>query len=324
MDTFMNVRAYGENAQVAVERCVQEIERLDAMFDADDPNSEIYRINTDKNTEISADTFGIIKRAGEVCELTDGAFDITVYPVVKAWGFTADEQRVPDSDEIDRLLEYVDQKKIGLYESLLSENVTSENSAGKVELPDNMEICLGGIAKGYTSDRLMEIFKDAGVGGGIVSLGGNVAAYGLKADGKRWRVAIENPDVDGEISNLKNAEYIGVVEVSDKSVITSGGYERFFEEDGVRYHHIIDPATGYPAESGLISVSIISADGCLADGLSTALFVMGKDKALKCWSEHRDLFDCVLVETDGTVTVTSGIKDVFSSDIPYEVVEGIF
>ena len=106
---------------------------------------------------------------------------------------------------------------------------------------------------------------------------------------------------------------------SRSSVITSGGYERFFEEDGVRYHHIIDPKTGSPADSGLISVSIISEDGCLADGLSTALFVMGREKALQCWSEHKSMFDCILVESDGSVTITEGLKNSFSSDLPYEI-----
>ena len=151
------------------------------------------------------------------------------------------------------------------------------------------------------------------------NVAGNVAACGLKPDGKRWRVAIENPDIDKKIPALKNAGYIGVVEVSDKSVITSGGYERYFEEGGVRYHHIIDPKTGYPADSGLISVSIISEDGCLADGLSTAFFVMGKGRALECWSEHKEQFDCILVESNGKITVTGGLENCFSSEMSFEI-----
>ncbi len=310
MDTFMNVRVYGENAQETAERCVKEIERLDGLFDAQDPGSEIGRLNSEKNIQISADTFDIICRSGEVSELTEGAFDITVYPVVKLWGFTTGENRVPAEDEIDDALQFVDQSFV---------EIKGDAADRTASLPDNVEIGLGGIAKGYTSDRLIEIFREEGVMSGIVSLGGNVAAYGTKPGGKPWRVAIENPDVDSKISALKNADYLGVVEVSDKSVITSGGYERFFEDDGVRYHHIIDPSTGYPADSGLISVSIISEDGCLADGLSTALFVMGKDRALSLWSEHRDMFDCILVDDDGAVTITDGISDCFSSGLKYEI-----
>lgn len=315
MDTFMNIRAYGENADEAVERCVQEIERLEKLFDAQDPKSEISGLNREKTMKVSADTADIISRAREVSTITDGAFDITVYPIVKEWGFTSGEYRIPDRDAIEALLENTGQDRIVVG----SAGEIPDEKEVLIQMPENFEIGLGGIAKGYTSDRLMEIFREEGISSGIVSLGGNVAACGTKPDGRPWKVAIENPDTDKKIKALKNAEYIGVVEVSDKSVITSGGYERFFEKDGVRYHHIIDPKTGSPADSGLISVSIISGDGCLADGLSTALFVMGKEKALQCWSEHKSMFDCILVESDGSVTITEGLKNSFSSDLPYEI-----
>ncbi len=335
MDTFMNIRAYGENADEAVELCVQEIEGLEDLFDAQDPKSEISALNREKTMEVSIDTADIISRAREVSTITDGAFDITVYPIVKEWGFTSGEYKIPDRDAIEALLENTGQDRIVVgnagkipdeKEAVSDEiphNTDVYNDAGSakilVQMPENFEIGLGGIAKGYASDRLMEIFGQEGIGAGIVSLGGNVAACGTKPDGKPWRVAIENPDTEKKIKALKNAEYIGVVEVSDKSVITSGGYERFFDKDGVRYHHIIDPKTGNPADSGLISVSIISDDGCLADGLSTALFVMGKEKALQCWCEHKSMFDCILVESDGSVTITEGLKNSFSSDLPYEI-----
>ncbi len=315
MDTFMNIRAYGENADEAVELCVHEIERLEDLFDAQDPKSEISALNREKTMEVSIDTADIISRAREVSTITEGAFDITVYPIVKEWGFTSGEYKIPDRDAIEALLENTGQDRIVVG----SAGEIPDEKEVLVQMPENYEIGLGGIAKGYASDRLMEIFRQEGIGSGIVSLGGNVAACGTKPDGKPWRVAIENPDTDKKIKALKNTEYIGVVEVSDKSVITSGGYERFFEEDGVRYHHIIDPKTGSPADSGLISVSIISEDGCLADGLSTALFVMGREKALQCWSEHKSMFDCILVESDGSVTITEGIMSCFSSEIPYEV-----
>ena len=142
----------------------------------------------------------------------------------------------------------------------------------RVKLGKNMKIDLGGIAKGYTSSRVMQIFKDCGVTSGLVSLGGNVQALGTKTDGTDWQIAIENPD--------KSSDYIGVVSVKDKAVITSGGYERYFEKNGKTYHHILDPKTGYPAESGLKSVTIVSDNGTLADALSTSLFVMGKEDAL--------------------------------------------
>ena len=175
-----------------------------------------------------------------------------------------------------------------------------------------MKIDLGGIAKGYTSARIRDIFKKNGIESGLVNLGGNVQALGTKTDGNNWRVAVQSPD-DTE-------DYLGVLSIRDKAVITSGGYERYFEQDGVTYHHIIDPKTGYPAESGLSSVTIVSDDGTLADGLSTALFIMGKDKAESFWRAHSDKFEAVLVTDDGTIYVTEGLKGSFTTERTMEVI----
>ena len=189
-----------------------------------------------------------------------------------------------------------------------SAEADAEESGGRTAVfgIPGMEIDLGGIAKGYTSSRVMEIFREHGIEHGLVSLGGNVQALGTKENGKPWRVAIQNPE-----DELK---YLGVLDIADKCVITSGGYERFFEQDGRRYHHIIDPRTGYPAESGLLSATIISDDGALADGLSTALFIMGKDKAEEYWRAHPWTFDYILEDTDGTLYVTAGAADLFTTD----------
>lgn len=152
----------------------------------------------------------------------------------------------------------------------------------------------------------MQVFKKAGIYSGLISLGGNVQALGSKPDGSPWRVAIQDPQ--------NELEYLGVLEISDKAVITSGGYERFFEEDGVRYHHIIDPRTGYPADSGLISATIISEDGTLADGLSTSLFIMGKDEAEEFWRANSDKFDYILESADGRLYVTEGVVGSFTTN----------
>ena len=165
---------------------------------------------------------------------------------------------------------------------------------------------LGGIAKGFTSSRIMEIFKKDGVTCGMVSLGGNVHLLGTKQDGSAWRVGIQDPDNTNDM--------LGVLEASDCAIITSGAYERNFEKDGVTYHHIIDPATGKPSNSGLTSVTIVSKDGTLADGLSTSLFVMGKDKAIAYWKQHADEFDTILVDKDRNVYITEGIADGFEPD----------
>ena len=176
-----------------------------------------------------------------------------------------------------------------------------------------MEIDLGGIAKGYTSSRVMEVFKEYGIEHGIVSLGGNVQALGTKKNGKAWRVAIQNPESE--------LDYLGVLEIEDKCVITSGGYERFFEQDGVRYHHIIDPRTGYPADSGIISATIISKDGTLADGLSTSLFIMGLEKAEKYWRANSDQFDFILEDKSGKLYVSEGVAGSLTTEAEMEVVK---
>ena len=145
-----------------------------------------------------------------------------------------------------------------------------------------------------------------------MNLGGNVQALGTKTDGTKWKIAVQSPD-DTE-------DYLGILSVQDKAVITSGGYERYFEQDGVTYHHIIDPKTGYPAESGLVSVTIVSEDGTLADGLSTSLFIMGKEKAADFWREHKDDFDVILMSDDGTLYVTEGLENDFSTERTVEII----
>ena len=223
---------------------------------------------------------------------------------MEAWGFTTGEYRVPEQTEIDSLLQTM---QIG--------EIRCDSQTKTVILPEQTKIDLGAIAKGYTSARLMEIFEGYDISSAMVSLGGNIQVKGSKPDGTSWKVAVEDPFSDSE-----NA-YAGILSVADKAVVTSGTYERYFEKDGKRYHHILDPATGYPAEKGLASVTIVSDDGTLADALSTALFVMGKEKAVAYWKAHAKEFDVVLIEDDGTISVSEGIENVFSCEKKYEKIE---
>ncbi|MGN1141844.1 MAG: FAD:protein FMN transferase [Oliverpabstia sp.] len=303
MDTYMVVTAYGDTAQEAVDEAVVEIRRLDEKLSTGDENSEIYALNVQGGGNISEDTEYLIERSLEIWEDTDGRFEIGIYPVMKLWGFTDGEYKVPSEETLQKLLTMADSSQIILDEE------KSTVSFGK----KGMQIDLGGIAKGYTSSRIMDIFRDHGVTSGLVSLGGNVQVLGNKPDGSKWRVAIQSP--------TNEEEYLGVLEAEDCAVITSGGYERYFEEDGITYHHIIDPSTGYPADSGLDSVTIVSKDGTLADGLSTALFIMGKEQAQKFWSEHNEEFDVIMLDDDGVLYVTEGISDHFSSNLDVIVLE---
>lgn len=538
MDTYMTLLAYGENAEEAILAAAAEIHRLDDLLSTGNPESEISKLNAAGGGTISADVEALIARAKEIHTETGGLFDISIYPVMRLWGFPTQEYRVPDKTEIAETLKLVDAAQITVAEvpvatapdaaqtaapaegttpaaevtdpaaaqeaapvdaaatpaettpaegaepaaapaeetapaaeqgtaapesapaaqpaegsgeaagesvpaadgaaqgsaketgkmvaraaspvtvqvqaaapqniyvkaasaenteaapaaegtapaaeettpaaegtapsaeaaentepvtgeaapaadaaapaetvpaaetpaapaadAAAAETVTSAETPADAAAPaaenaaqaqtaaaavpvetekkvsfgiTGMEIDLGGIAKGYTSSRVMDIFREHGVKHGLVSLGGNVQAIGTKKNGKPWRVAIQNPESE--------MEYLGVLNIEDKCVITSGGYERFFEKDGVHYHHIIDPRTGYPADSGLISATIISEDGALADGLSTSLFIMGKDEAEKYWREHADDFDYILEDKDGTLYVTEGADEILTTD----------
>lgn len=301
MDTYMTLTAYGDNADKALSESEKEIKRIDAMLSTGSSDSEISKLNKKKELEVSEETFSLIKRAKEIGEDTGRVFDISVYPVMQAWGFTDKNYRVPEKDELEGLLKRVDVSKVVL-----------DEKKHTVSLDDGMAIDLGGIAKGYTSDRIIEIMKENGVEHALINLGGNVKTFGKKPDGSDWRIAIIDPE-DQE-------NYIGGVEVSDKAVITSGGYQRFFEKDGERYFHIIDLSDGFPARNGLTSVTIVSEDGTLADALSTTLFIMGPEKAAKYWSENADKFDAVLVKDDGTVMITEGLEDAYFSDGEHEVI----
>jgi len=295
MDTYMTLSAYGENAEAALDESEKEIKRIDKMLSTGDPDSEISKLNKDKKAEVSEETFELIRRAKEIGKDT-GVFDISVYPVMKAWGFDDQKYRVPEKSELKVLLEHVDADKIKLSDD--GKTVTLTDSA--------MEIDLGGIAKGYTSDLVLDIMREHGVEHALVNLGGNVDVLGEKPDGSDWRVAIADPE------NEEN--YVGVVDTHDKAVITSGGYQRFFEQDGKRYFHIIDLSDGFPAENGLTSVTIVSDDGTLADALSTSLFIMGPEKAQEYWKAHKEDFDAVLVKDDGSVIVTEGIAESYVTD----------
>ena len=305
MDTYMTITTYGEKAEAAATKAVSEIERLDNLLSTGKDESEIAILNENGSEIVSEDTAQLIAKSMELYQDTNGVFDISIYPLMKEWGFTTKKYKVPSDKTINHLLKNIDASKIEW-----------NNKTNLAALPEGMEIDLGGIAKGYTSNRLTQIFKEYQLTGGVLSLGGNVQTYGTKEDGSKWKIAIENPS-----NSPLSGDYLGVLKTGNMAVITSGGYERYFEENGVRYHHIMDPATGKPAESDLTSVTIVSENGTLADGLSTALFVMGLDKAIAYWQAHASEFDAVLCTEDETLYVTEGIQDAFSANYPCEIIQ---
>lgn len=293
MDTVMTLRLYEGGDENTLDQAEARVRELEGLWSVTDGASEISTLNHDGSAELSPETAELLGAALDMCRRTDGALDISTYPVLRAWGFTTGEYSVPGGEAIAALLPLVDYGRVAL-------------EAGAAALPPGMEIDLGSVAKGYTGDALAALLKQGGAASALLDLGGNIQAVGSKPDGSPWRVAIRDPAGDGNI---------GVVEVVDQAVVTSGGYERYFEEDGVRYWHIIDPATGWPARSGLASVTVVGESGLLCDGLSTALFVMGREGALEHWRQHRD-FEAVLVSEDGSVTITAGLEGRFTPADP--------
>ena len=295
MDTYITLTAYGDNANDAVEMAEKRIDDLNSLLSTGIPTSEVATINKNGSGYLSYDSSYLLEKSLELNKLTDGLFDITIYPLMELWGFTDKNFKVPSDDEINAVLPFVDSNYIEFNKD------NQEISFTK----DNVQIDFGGIAKGYTSFEIIKIFKDCNVTCGIVNLGGNVQTYGKKPDGSNWKVGIQNPD--------KTKNYIGVLETSDKAVISSGDYERYFIQDGIKYHHIIDPFTGKPSISDIQSVTVVSDDGTYADGLSTSLFLMGQEGAVNFWNEHKDLFDMIIFTKDENIYITEGIKNDFSS-----------
>ena len=299
MDTVMTIRATGVNASEAVDEAIREIQRLDSLLSVGNSSSEVYSINKNGSAELSWDTLYLTQKSMQLYESTNGAYDMTVYPLMQLWGFTGDDPSVPKDSDIKKTLENCGSDKL----TLSGKTLTLGNGQG---------IDFGGIAKGYTSGRIMKIFEEKGMVSGVVSLGGNVHCYRTKPDGTLWKCGITDPDHPDDTSFM-----LGVLSVKDKAVITSGGYERFFSDgSGRTYHHIMDMKTGYPADSGLVSVTIVSSDGAMADGLSTACYVMGEEKAISYWRQHKQEFDMILLTSDNRLLVTAGIADSFSSETP--------
>jgi thiamine biosynthesis lipoprotein len=294
MDTVMSFTAYGRNCEEAVDAAMKEVQRLDDLLSTGNETSEISQINESGSGSMSEDTAVILSRAMEVYDSTGGLFDVTIYPVMKLWGFTDQQYQVPTEEELKEVLSLVDASKIRI-------------EGDEVTLQAGQQIDLGGIAKGYTSAVVMEVFREYGISSGIVSLGGNVQVLNRKTDGSCWRIGIRDPQSE-------TGDILATVEVENEAVITSGGYERYFEQDGNTYIHIIDPRTGYPAEGDLASVTVISEDGMLADALSTSLYIMGFDGAVAYWQSYREMFDMVLVTDEGEIYATDGISSQLTTD----------
>ena len=308
MDTIIELTAYGKNRDAALDAAEEEVLRLNDLLSIGLEDSEVSRLNREGSAVLEADTAELMRRALEIYQETGGAFDPTVYPLMELWGFTSGEHHVPTEEELAQTL-----ARVG------ADRIDFDAASGTVTLDEGQAVDLGGIAKGYTSHRIMEIFREQGVSSGLVSLGGNIQALGAKPDGSPWRIGVRNPDTaEGGI--------VAVVTVEDKAVISSGGYERFFvdEKTGVTYEHIMDPKTGVPVRNELAQVTIVTPDGTLGDGLSTALYIMGLDAASDYWRAHSGEFDAIFVLRDGKILITAGLRDcctAYENGVELQVIE---
>ena len=290
MDTAMTVTVPDKDAAL-LPACEEEVRRLEALLSVTDEASEIARLNGTGAAALSDETAKLLRFALDMGEKTGGALDITLYPVVRAWGFTTDDYRVPGDDELAALL-----ARVGW------ESVTIDGN--DAHLPEGAMVDLGAVAKGYASDRLAALLRGGGADSALIDLGGNIYCVGAKQSGKDWRIGVRDP--------RDTSSYVGALAVKNRAVITSGSYERFFTaDDGTVYGHIFDPATGRPADSGVISATVVGENGMLCDALTTALYVMGVEKA-GALLKTLDGVEALLVDEDGAIWLTPRLKDSFT------------
>lgn len=296
MDTIMSISAYGGSAEDAVNSAVRRINTLEYLLSVTNENSEIHAVSHNGSAEVNKETAELIAFALDIAEKTDGALEPTIYPILNAWGFTTNNKRVPSPEELNELLKKTDHTRVSV-------------SGNTVTLDKDMMLDLGAVAKGYAGDETERILRENGVTSALINLGGNIQLIGSKPDGSDWRIGLKDPTGSGNI---------GVLTLSDCAAVTSGNYERSFTAaDGTVYGHIIDPESGYPVDNGLLSVTVVAKEGRLCDALSTALFVMGADKALDFWRGNGG-FDVILITEDGDVLITGGIANKFTLDAGHD------
>ena len=297
LDTYITVTAYGKNAENAVDKAIDKVAEIDGLLSCFNPESEIFRLNENSYLKVSPETFDLISRAVELSKKTDGAFDITVKPIMDLWGFGSEPQSVPEEDKLKEKLALVDYKNIILDKK---ENSVSFKNKG-------MKIDLGGIAKGYAADCAAKVLKENGAENAYLDFGGNVVTIGKMPKGllgieksRSFVIGIQDPLKErGEIFEKVTAK-------GEKcAVVTSGGYERYFEENGEKYHHIIDPKTGKQPKNEILSVTVVSDSSETADALSTAFFVSGEEFA----KTKKELFkEVIFYKTSGEIIKITGEK----------------
>ncbi|MFZ5967209.1 MAG: FAD:protein FMN transferase [Bacillota bacterium] len=309
LGTYLQINIWTQDAEKGkeiIQQCFQRISDIEKRMSVNIEDSDVSKININAgkaSVQVESDTDYVLTKALEYARATDGAFNPAIGKLVALWGIGTEKENVPSDNAIQEALQYVDYHKIDMKDG---RNVRLE--------AEGMRIDLGGIAKGYAADEVAKILSENGIKKAIINLGGNVLVMGSKEENTPWKVGIQNPFEP-------TGTYMGVVELTDKTVVTSGNYERYFEKNGKRYHHILDPKSGYPAENGIISSTIIADKSIDADALSTGVYVLGLEKGMAL-IEGLQGVECILINDKSEVFLSSGIKDRFKiTNDQFKVVE---
>ncbi|MEW5920072.1 MAG: FAD:protein FMN transferase [Bacillota bacterium] len=293
MDTHVDITFYSSSVQVAqtaIGEIFTEMQRLESLLSRHIAGSDLQRINEAAGREpvqVSPETLFVLRRALEIAALSDGAFDPTIAPLLELWGFGGESFAVPSADQLAQARELVNYRVVEI-----------DEEQGSVFLPrSGMKLDLGGIAKGYIVDKGQELARGS-VSASFINAGGDISIRGRKPSGDAWRVAVQDPH--------DPQRWVAVINMDEGSVVTSGDYQRFFEVEGRRYHHILDPHTGMPA-FGLSSVTIVAPDTTTADALATAVFVLGEEKGMAL-VESLPNVDALIVDNNGKLLISSGLE----------------
>jgi thiamine biosynthesis lipoprotein len=311
LGTVCSIKLIQGGDEKTLDEVFARLRAIDDRMSANKDGTEIWAVNKAAGlagaagaTKVSDDTFYVLSKALEYSRLTDGAFDPSVGPLVKLWNIGSEGATVPPSKSVAAALRLIDWKKVSL---------DAETKTVRLAGP-GMRLDLGAIAKGYAADECSRILHAHKVKAAIVDLGGNVLVFGKKKDGSPWKIGVQNPDTN-------RGAYVGLVTGFDMTVVTSGIYERYFVQDGVHYHHILDTKTGFPVDNGLKSVTIITKSSIDADGLSTSVFALGAEKGLALVKSLKGV-ETVIVDTANRVWLSPGAGKMFSlTDKDYALAE---
>ncbi len=290
LGTVIDIKLYEYTNEEILDEVFDELEKIDQLMSTSLEGSDLMNINRAAqdmsvqhqivSVEMDLEVIQVIQRGLTYGEMTGGYFDITFGPVVSLWGIGTESEHVPSLNDIEKTLALVDYRKVKV-------------SDNQVYIDGGMALDLGGIAKGYAADQVADILVEAGVKSALINLGGNIRVIGTKEQEVPFKIGIQDP------SSERN-DYLGVVDVSDVTVVTSGDYERYFEEDGIRYHHIFDKETGYPVWNDIASVTIIAESSMDADALSTSVYALGIEKGIELVKNIENA-GCIIVSKNGQI-----------------------